>query len=171
MPVPRGYRSGSGMAHSPEKFWARVKKSAGCWIWLGATQIDGYGYVLDYSLYDSSGKRHCKWVNAHRVAWRLEHGPIADGLCVLHRCDNPPCVRPDHLFLGKKENSEDCVKKERLSDRYGANNPNCKLSVSDVARIRKLYREGEGSHTQQQLADLYHVSQNAISQIVRRLRW
>src|SRR5687768_11337382 len=74
------------------RFWARVTKSPepdGCWLWSGAIfTATGYGSVTVNS----------RPASAHRIAWTLTHGAIPGGLNVLHRCDNPPCVRPDHLF-------------------------------------------------------------------------
>jgi hypothetical protein len=92
-------------------FWRRAGRvpGAGCWEWQGGRKGRGeYGTVEIYL----NGKR--VRVFAHRVAWGLTHGPIAEGLCVLHHCDNPPCVRPDHLFLGTpQDNADDMVAKGR----------------------------------------------------------
>ncbi len=85
------------------KFWAKVQKSDGCWVWQGCI-------VRRYGVLGHDGKQ----VKAHRVAWGLTNGPIPNGLSVLHKCDNPPCVRPDHLFLGTQlDNMRDCSAKGR----------------------------------------------------------
>jgi hypothetical protein len=92
-----------------ERFWLKVNKSGPvvrddlgpCWVWTGRTRNTGYG---------GFGR---SWL-AHRFAWELTNAPIADGLCVLHRCDNPPCVNPAHLFLGTQaDNNRDCGAKGR----------------------------------------------------------
>lgn len=84
--------------------WCRPSKN-GCLVWLGYRTTDGYG-----RLSKSSGGLEL----AHRMAWRLVHGPIPDGKCVLHHCDNPPCVRVDHLFLGtQNDNMKDMAAKGR----------------------------------------------------------
>src|SRR5258708_26780104 len=87
-----------------ERFWAKVCKTDSCWLWTGATRTGGYGAV----------GRNRKVVQAHRVAWEMAHGPIMDDLYVLHRCDTPSCVNPEHLFLGTaKDNMDDFVAKRR----------------------------------------------------------
>ncbi len=91
-----------------ERFWAKVRKSDGCWEWTGAANRQGYGRI---ALGRASGPRR-----AHRIAWELTHGPVPDGLWVLHHCDNPPCVRPDHLWLGTRaDNARDCRLKGRMN--------------------------------------------------------
>ena len=89
-----------------ERFWAKVKKSDGCWEWTGDKNKGRYG-----SIYCSEEKRNLR---AHRMSYEMHKGPITDGLWVLHRCDNPPCVNPDHLFLGTaRDNIMDAIKKGR----------------------------------------------------------
>lgn len=88
-----------------ERFWAKVKREDGCWEWTA--HIDDWGYGVF-----RVNRKLCK---AHRVSWEWENGPIPDGSLVLHRCDNPKCVRPDHLFLGTpKDNMRDASAKGRL---------------------------------------------------------
>lgn len=91
------------------RFWENFTVSGidECWIWRGWKDVHGYGkiYVLEQK----------KDVGAHRVAWELAKGPIPDGLFVLHKCDNPPCMNPEHLFLGTHgDNMRDCAKKGRF---------------------------------------------------------
>ena len=91
------------------RFWPKVKKGLGkdCWIWLAGKSSAGYG---------SFRTDAWKHVYAHRLSWELMRGPIPDGLLVLHHCDNPSCVNPDHLFLGtNRDNVLDALKKGRLA--------------------------------------------------------
>ena len=88
------------------RFWAKVCKTNGCWTWTASKNPHGYGQIR------LSGKLTL----AHRVSWTIHNGVIPEGLFVLHICDNPPCVRPDHLFLGtQKDNIRDAVAKKRHS--------------------------------------------------------
>jgi hypothetical protein len=148
----------SGLA---KRFWAKVRKTDDCWIWEGAATPLGYG-VIRCGL----GKES-KNLYTTRVGWFLTHGywPKAD-LC--HKCDNPPCVRPDHLFEGTpKDNRLDAMRKGRLP--IGENNGQSKLTPQQVAEIRRLYSSGKIGHNQ--LASKFGVSNCTISHVVRRLRW
>lgn len=88
-----------------ERFWSLVEKTDGCWAWKGYTQEGRYGHFMV-----TPGHRQ----GAHRVAWQIAYGAIPDGLHVCHRCDNPSCVRPDHLFLGThRDNMRDMVARGR----------------------------------------------------------
>jgi len=90
-----------------ERFRTKVRKTRGCWLWTGATNLQGYGVF-------GRGNRAAGNVLAHRFAWELEHGPIPAGMCVLHRCDRPLCVKTAHLFLGtQQENLADMRAKHR----------------------------------------------------------
>lgn len=133
-----------------DRFWSKVDRSGSCWIWTGSIDpTTGYGKL-------SKGRRLGP-THAHRVSWEIHFGPIPKGLFVCHRCDNRPCVRPDHFFLGtNEENMIDAALKDRLG----------KLSQTQIDEIRTQYKTG--SVTQYQLADEFGVSQLTISRVVRR---
>lgn len=87
-----------------DRFWSKVDKSGDCWEWTACRTRAGYGQ------FKSDGRLH----RAHRLAWALTNGPIPEGKHVLHRCDNPGCVNPDHLFLGShQDNMDDMSNKGR----------------------------------------------------------
>src|ERR1041384_6319384 len=89
-----------------ERFWAKVKKTDGCWEWTGAKHKRGYGLIRS---------KEISMYRAHRLSWVIHNGPIPDGLHVPHDCDTPSCTRPDHLFLGThKDNMEDATRKGRM---------------------------------------------------------
>jgi hypothetical protein len=105
---------------------------------------------------------------AHRISWILHYGPIPDGLIVLHKCDIPKCVNPDHLFLGTgQDNMDDMVSKGRSLK--GEKSPMHKLTEEEVLEIRSLYQSGEFS--QGRLASMYRVNQTNIGFIIRRKSW
>lgn len=90
-----------------DRFWFYVRKTSGCWLWTGATYPDGYGKLRRPGKYGRE-------VRAHRLAYELQVGSIPPGLCVCHRCDNPLCVRPGHLWLGTHgDNTADKMQKGR----------------------------------------------------------
>jgi len=99
-------------------FWSRVNKTASCWLWTGAT-VKGYGYLK----VPPSPRRT---MYAHRVVWCLRYGQPPNGMCILHRCDNPLCVNPDHLFLGTHaDNMRDASAKGRAKNQ-NSNKTHCK---------------------------------------------
>ncbi|MCK4306058.1 MAG: HNH endonuclease [Candidatus Eisenbacteria sp.] len=90
------------------RFWEKVEKSPGCWMWTGNKVSDkpNRGYERIWA----DGKMKL----AHRVSWEMVSGPIPEGMQILHRCDNPSCVRPDHLFMGtRSDNMRDAIAKRR----------------------------------------------------------
>ncbi len=144
------------------RFWANVDKTEGCWIWTGGKTVFGYGSISERT--DGSKRAY----NTHRVSYELHYGSIPEGLCVLHRCDNPPCVRPDHLFLGtRKDNIADMDNKGRRVNGQKGNHH--KLSESQVRQIRSLYQEG--ATNQDGLAGMFGVHPSTIHYIVTQKRW
>ncbi len=139
------------------RFDAQVSKSEGCWLWGGAKRL-GYGRIR------VNGKK----VTASRLAYEIHFGPIPAGMLVCHRCDNPSCVRPDHLFLGTHaENVRDMVSKRRHIDgkRRGQENGNAKLTEAQVLSIRSDLR------TQSAIAREYGVGQALVSKIKLGKLW
>lgn len=129
---------------------------SGCWLWTGELSCKGYGIMK------ISGKQ-CR---AHRVSWGLHRGDIPDGQYVLHRCDTPACVNPDHLFLGTvADNNADMTTKGRQARQPGEANGRAKLTlaqVSDIVKDRRLLRE---------IAKDYGVHSTTISMIRLGKRW
>jgi hypothetical protein len=149
-----------------ERFWPKVERRGPdeCWPWVGARQQTGYGI-----LFKSSRPR--RWHLAHRLSWELHNGPIPDGLHVLHRCDNPPCVNPAHLFLGTQaDNNRDRDAKSRggLAREGGEGNPRARLTWAIVDEIRGRHAAGE---TQVALAKHFGVKQPQVSRIIRNQSW
>lgn len=143
-----------------ERFWSKVEKTDDCWEWTASKDNHGYGHL------GINGKI----IRAHRVAWELTTGPIPTGLCVLHKCDNPGCVRPDHLFIGTKaDNNHDMIAKGRLPTQKGGANGHAKLKQKDVDEIRRQYANKE--ITQARLAAKFRVDRGHISHIVNFVRW
>ena len=145
-----------------ERFWRKVNKTGSCWLWTGAHLAHGYGQV----------RRNKLGILAHRYSWMLRHGPIPDGLNVLHKCDVRACVNPEHLFLGtQKQNVDDMLRKGReshVAKAPGVRNGNVKLTEADVARMRALYRCG---YTYERLAVEFGVSFAQAGRIVKREAW
>lgn len=169
------------------RFWPRVEKSAGCWLWTGLVDKDGYGRI----------RVNGRQTRTHRLSYEMHFETIPDGMAVCHRCDTPACVRPDHLFLGTAgDNNEDRRRKGRSAsgdanasrlyperrprgDRHhwrtkphtrllGTRNGRAKLSPEDVRAIRTIAASGI---TKVELAERYGVSDVAIGNIIARKSW
>jgi HNH endonuclease len=142
-----------------QRFWDFVKRGAldECWEWQAAIMPRGYGQL----------EFEDKHTYAHRVAWILTYGEIPEGLKVLHRCDNPPCCNPCHLFLGtSKDNSLDASSKGRIA--HGARHGQSKLNDDSVREIRRLYDSGVA---QVEIGRVLGISSNTLWHVVHRRTW
>jgi len=143
------------------RFWSRVAidpTPKACWMWTASTDANGYG------AFSFGGN-----TKAHRVAYTLSKGPIPNGLVILHSCDNPRCVNPDHLRAGtQRENVADMDARGRRASTAGEKHGRSKLTEPDVLAIRARAADGERADV---LASEYGVKRNAIYQIVTRTRW
>ena len=134
----------------------------GCWEWTGYTNKGGYGRT------NESGTRRLVYV--HRASYSIFIGPITNGSLVLHKCDNPPCFNPEHLFLGSyADNRADMVNKNR--DSHGETHPSAKLTDREVRDIRRSYKPatkiGRGHKSNVwELAKRYGVGENYIRDIL-----
>jgi hypothetical protein len=145
-----------------ERFWSRVAFGEGCWEF--ATHLVHKQPRTFYRIGDDGQEVKVK---AHRMAWELVNGPIPEGLEVCHNCDNPPCVRPDHLFLGThQENMDDRNNKQRQV--FGERVTGAVLTADDVREIRRLVAEGQSQHS---VAKSFGVTQGCVWLIVRGRTW
>lgn len=140
-----------------KRFLSKVKPAtSGCWEWQGGKNEHGYG------MFFLSPKARTQ--KAHRIAWEFFRGPIPDGGCVLHSCDNPPCVNPDHLWIGtKKQNSKDMVKKGRSTS--GVKNSQSKITEDIVRIIRTDCR------TYRKISAHYGICPSQVCEIKKGTAW
>jgi hypothetical protein len=160
-------------AHSPRGDYALVdrfmsfvdKADNGCWLWTGATVGPRPGYM-----YGAFQVRRGPYAGraAHRFSYRYFHGPIPEGMCICHRCDEPLCVNPDHLFLGTYADNYDDARRKGRNTR-GELVATAKITEDDVREIRRRYAAGGVSQTA--LANEYGISQQGVGQIVRWVTW
>lgn len=169
-----GNLSRRGKSPTPwvDRFWARINKEGSliletrCWEWIGkgARREEN-----TYGLLAVGGHQE----RSHRLSWKLHRGEIPDGLCVCHRCDNPRCCNPDHLFLGTRgENTLDAHAKGRLKPPPhlpGEKSRQAKLTEQQVLEIRRSY--ASGATTLKGLARIYGVRFTCIHAIVSRRTW
>lgn len=141
------------------RFWAKVNRDGDCWIWT-AHVFGSLGYGSFHM-----GARAARPLYAHRVSWELTRGPIPAGLCVLHRCDNPKCVKPSHLFLGTQaDNMKDAARKGRLHVRRP------KRQVVSDAQVAEMIALRQAGLKLVAIAARYNVSKSFVSFVARGLR-
>lgn len=159
------------------RFWMKVDKNGPkiqcmrtqCWVWTASTTLFGYGQLSR----GSAGAGN--WL-AHRLSWMIHRGPIPKNKLILHRCDNPACVRLGHLFLGtRRDNVVDMDRKGRRRSLRGEQSPHAKLTEETVRAIRTEYTPGLigrfNPSSQSVLAKRYGVSAFTISKIIRGEKW
>ncbi len=141
-----------------QRFFSYVEKTESCWNWKGFLNKKGYAqFRINYT-------RH----PAHRVAYLLFRGPVEAGLLVCHRCDNPRCVNPDHLFLGtNQDNVRDMVSKKR--HRTGSRKPNSKMNDESVRELFTMCSKRYFEH--EELAKMFGVCRPLITNILNGKRW
>ena len=145
-----------------DRFWKYVRKSRGCWLWIGHVHKRGYGC---FQVSRSSMK-------AHRVSYVLAFGHIPNGLYVCHTCDNPACVKPSHLFAGTQaDNMADMVVKGRSNKPKGELNGRAKLNDDAVRFIRSNYGFRSRRFNQKHLANMFGVCVLTIQEVLDGRKW
>jgi hypothetical protein len=146
-----------------EKFMQLVypEPNTGCWLWAGRHDSNGYG----------RGHFKNRTVQlAHRWSYIIAKGPITNNLCVLHKCDNPACVNPDHLYLGdQKQNNSDRDQRGRQKTKRGEDHKLAKLTEDSVIAIRALHNPK--TYPTRKLSKMFGVSQRKIMDVLHRKSW
>lgn len=142
-----------------KRFWVKADKSGDCWEWTGTKMKSGYGRLA---------VARCVMHLAHRVAWELANRrAVPENLRVLHECDNPSCVNPDHLFVGTaKDNTQDMLRKMRHA--HGERHGQATLTAEIVLEARRLFVDGMTVAAIGRKLGLRH---GTVSKVVHRQRW
>jgi hypothetical protein len=148
--------------------------NTGCWLWTGYVDREGYGVFCTGSRQSKTRRK----IRAHRLSFELFCEPIPDEKLVCHKCDNPSCVNPEHLFIGTPaDNVADMDRKGRRRNggkaQFGDKNGNAKLTASDVAFIRKAHiaNSRKGPNSTSFLASKFGVTTATIHKIVVGHLW
>lgn len=146
-----------------ERFFRQTKKTDSCWLWLGRKVGKGYGSI-------GLGGKGAKQVLSHRLSYEIHKGPIPAGMVVMHKCDNPRCVNPDHLEAGtQSQNIKDAIARMRkvmpIRKAKGEECGAAKLTNNIVLSIR------ESTLSLKELAAMHGVSKSAIERIRYRKTW
>jgi hypothetical protein len=163
--------------NTTDRFWGKAEKTEACWLWTAAHDRKGYGKFSVGSARNSDGSRRNSMVSAHRFSYEMAYGDIQKGdgyhgICVLHRCDTPSCVRPDHLFLGtNSDNVHDMDTKGRRINKQpcGSKHGNAVLTEENVRAI--FGRHKIDGVTQIQLSREYGVCHSTINHIFTGRLW
>lgn len=144
-----------------ERFWPKVIKTDGCWLWKAGKRVKGYGSIRE---------QRGRYLLAHRYSYELHNGPIPVGMCVCHACDNPSCVNPDHLWLGtNNQNVRDSVLKHRRANMAGERNPRCKISPEKAKQIRKLYASKRAKGPE--ISQMFNLALSQVYRIIKGTGW
>jgi len=159
----RGSPDDNEKTHAPleDRFRRKVRKTEKCWLWVGTVRPNGYGAIQE-------GGRGSRTISAHRLSYQLHKGPIPDGMVVMHSCDNPACVNPDHLFVGTyKENTADMISKgrKRAVAPLGVDNGKAKLNDALVRYIRQSDKNAAG------IARELNFSETCIRSVLSGRTW
>jgi hypothetical protein len=142
-----------------DRFWSQVQQGEGCWLWVGGKTGAGYGHF-----------KHRIDILTHRLSWELHNRkPIPPGMFVIHSCDNPACVNPDHLSVGTSlDNMRDKMKKGRHRTVRGEDAPWSRLTTAEIIAIRRAHRSGLGY---KKLGKLFGINDGYACQICQHKRW
>ncbi len=145
------------------KILNRHKKINGCWEWQGKLNIDGYGSFVE----SKNGKK--TEIRSHRKSYEIFIGEIPEGMQVCHKCNNPCCCNPEHLWIGTpKENTQDCIKKRRFFNGKERAKASGKLTETQVIEMRNLYKKGV---SQKEIQKQFGISQPQVSGILTYKFW